>query len=140
MGRGLAPDHADAVTEPMREVRAVTRGGDDGACGAIDVLRGDAGLHLRDRGGLRVVDQVVDFTEAIGGRAEPAGAGDVRLVALKTAAAVDEDDGIFGETCFAGRSVRERRVRADLNERSAFDAASRVLFLDDAGDVALGHS
>src|SRR5207344_2784707 len=74
-----------------------------------------------------------------GRRAEDHGPGDVALVAVERAPAVDEHHIATSERPWLRRSVGERRVRAEEDEGAALDPQALVGFAAQDGRLGLRH-
>ncbi len=93
----LALDHvwrlvrrdADAVPGAVDEGLAVSRVGDDGSGGAVDVLAGRAGTNRVDSGLLGLADDLVNLADLVRRLADAHGAGGVGPVAVLEPAEVE---------------------------------------------------
>ena len=115
--------------------------GDHPARGPVHLLAGcKQRLPKLDRGGLGVVDQVVDLRELEGGvLPEPDRAGDVGGVARHPAAAVDEDGRLPLEGRAGRSAVRQGARRAELHQAVALGAAPFHLVREQPRRVVLAH-
>ena len=113
--------HPHAVPQAVGEVLPIPTIGDDFAGGAVQLLtlRGERFSRF-DRRGLRVVHEVVDFLELVGGRiAEPDRARDVGRVTLDARPRVDEDHGLARQLTSRRAAVRQRAGWSELDEPAA---------------------
>src|SRR3974390_351914 len=134
---------ADAVADAVGEevvVRAETGSGDHGTGGIVNRTGKFSGAGRVERDVLRFADSRIGSEHFFGGLAENSRAGDVRLVALDRAAAIDQDNITFLPFLRLPRPVRESRGCAEKHERAAAKVHLSKTSADEVGDILLGHS
>src|SRR5262249_33176965 len=112
----LVSIEADAVAEPVREkfvVGTVTTTGDDRTCRIIHTAGYAAGVSSVERRVLCLAHKFERASDFLTRLAEDAGARHVRLVAIHSTAAVDQDNIAFLQLLRLNGAVRERRRGAE---------------------------
>ena len=102
---------ADAVPEPMGELRAVAGVGDHRAGRCVDRIAGRADRAGHPAGRLRIVDQVVDLPLPVGRLSEDQGPCHIRVIAVHPRAEIELDEITGRQHRGGGPMVRDGAVR-----------------------------
>ena len=134
---------SDLVAGAVREELAVTRLGDEVACGGVDLGEEDARLHDRLGSLLGCEDHLVHLALLGRGLRGEEGARHVGAVLVHVAAHVEEEHVALLEHGAVGGVVRVGSGRAEAHDGCAdlvVAAQLAVLRGEHAGDLALGHA
>src|SRR6185312_16205495 len=121
----LVAIHADAMAKIL-VVRAVTIVDDDLACSRVYRFHGCPGMRGLQSRRLRLEHDVEDLFHLVSGLAQDEGAGDVAVVAIHYGVAVDQQRRPFNETLGRDRTMRQRRVFANVDARATGHAQTFI--------------
>ena len=116
------------------------RGGDHVAGSAVDGLERNTRLRRFQRRILSSANDLEDALHLVGGFAQHERAAEIRLVAFNAAAAVDEEDRPLADCLRGDRSVRQRRILADLHARLAGKTKCVVSGRHQIAEIVLRHA